>query len=184
MTCWRRRVVASASPAWSAPAPPSPTRSPSTCAGLSTTGNASPPTLRDYNSIIRAHLLPAFGDQHLEDITTDQVEHWSASLAASGRMNNRTRLKILTVLHGMMGRAKRVWKLPSNPISDVEKPIQTRSTAIDVFCAEEVMALVRAADSVQDAAIYLTAAFTGLRRGGAHRTALAQRSTSLAATSA
>ncbi len=30
---------------------------------------------------------------------------------------------------------------------------------------EEVMALVRAAASEQDAALYLTAAFTGLRRG-------------------
>jgi integrase len=124
-----------------------------------------PSTLRDYQSIISAHLLPAFGEERLEDITTDQVEAWSAELAARGTMNNRTRLKILTVLHGVMKRAKRVWKLPVNPITEVEKPIQRRSTAIEVFSTEEVMALVRAAHSEQDAAIYLTAAFTGLRRG-------------------
>jgi integrase len=124
-----------------------------------------PSTLRDYQSIVKTHLLPAFGGQRLEDITTDQVEAWSAQLAASGRMNNRTRLKILTVLHGVMGRAKRVWKLPRNPISDVEKPTQRRSTEIEVLSPEEIMALVRAAASQQDAAIYLTAAFTGLRRG-------------------
>ena len=80
-------------------------------------------------------------------------------------MNNRTKLKILTVLHGVMKRAKRVWKLPRNPIIDVEKPLQTHRTDIDVFSPEDVMALVRAAASEQDAAIYLTAAFTGLRRG-------------------
>ena len=34
-----------------------------------------------------------------------------------------------------------------------------------MFSPEEVMALVRAAASEQDAAIYTTAAFTGLRRG-------------------
>jgi integrase len=34
-----------------------------------------------------------------------------------------------------------------------------------VFSPEEVWALVRAAESEQDAAIFLTAAFTGLRRG-------------------
>ena len=34
-----------------------------------------------------------------------------------------------------------------------------------MFCPEEVWALVRAAASEQDGAIYLTAAFTGLRRG-------------------
>ncbi len=48
---------------------------------------------------------------------------------------------------------------------DVEKPRHRKSTAIEVFSPEEVMALVRAAASEQDAAIYLTAAFTGLRRG-------------------
>jgi integrase len=74
-------------------------------------------------------------------------------------------LKILTVLHGVMKRAKRVWKLPRNPITDVENPVQTHRTDIDVVSPEDVMALVRAAVSDQDAAIYLTAAFTGLRRG-------------------
>jgi integrase len=123
-----------------------------------------PSTLRDYESIIRAHLLPAFGKERLEEITTDQVEAWSGALAATG-MGNRTRLKILTVLHGVMGRAKRVWKLPRNPVSDVEKPTQRRTTEIEVFSTEEVMALIRAAASDQDAAIYLTAAYTGLRRG-------------------
>jgi integrase len=124
-----------------------------------------PSTLRDYRSIIKTHLLPAFGDMPLESITTEGVERWAVGLTANGRMNNRTKLKILTVLHGIMKRAKRVWKLPRNPITDVEKPVQTHSTQIDVFSPEEVMALVRAADSEQDAAAYLTAAFTGLRRG-------------------
>ncbi|HEX3909555.1 MAG TPA: tyrosine-type recombinase/integrase [Solirubrobacteraceae bacterium] len=65
-----------------------------------------------------------------------------------------------------MQRAKRVWKLPRNPISEVEKPTQ-RDTAIEleVFSPEEIHALVRTAESEQDAAIFLTATFTGLRRG-------------------
>src|SRR4051794_25479297 len=124
-----------------------------------------PSTVRDYHSILKAHLLPAFGDMRIEDITTEGVERWAAGLTVGGRMNNRTKLKILTVLHGVMKRAKRVWKLPRNPITDVEKPVQTHRSDIDVFSPEDVMALVRAAASEQDAAIYLTAAFTGLRRG-------------------
>jgi integrase len=39
---------------------------------------------------------------------------------------------------------------------------------IEVFSPEEVWALVRAAASEQDSAIFLTAAFTGLRRGELH----------------
>ena len=37
-----------------------------------------PSTVRDYHSIIKAHLLPAFGTQRLEDITTEAVERWAA----------------------------------------------------------------------------------------------------------
>jgi integrase len=123
-----------------------------------------PSTLRGYESIVRKHLLPAFGERRLEDITSDQVEAWSATLVACG-LANTTRLRILTCLHGVMACAKRVWKLPRNPIADVEKPAQRHSAKIEVFTPEEVHALVRAAASEQDAAIFLTAAFTGLRRG-------------------
>ena len=59
----------------------------------------------------------------------------------------------------------RVWNLPHNPAADVERPRLPRRGNIDVFAREEVMALVRAAESEQDAALYLTAAFTGLRQG-------------------
>jgi integrase len=47
----------------------------------------------------------------------------------------------------------------------VEKYRQRWSGDIDVFSPEEVLALVREAGSEQDAAIYLVAAYTGLRRG-------------------
>jgi integrase len=55
--------------------------------------------------------------------------------------------------------------LPINPAAGIERLAQPRLGSIDVFSPEEVWALVRAAASEQDAAIYLTAAFTGLRRG-------------------
>jgi len=124
-----------------------------------------PTTLRGYESIMRAHLLPAFGQRRLEDITADEVEASLATLAARG-LGAATRLRILTCLHGVMQRAKRVWKLPRNPISDVEKPTQRHAAIeLEVFSPEEIHALVRATESEQDAAIFLTAAFTGLRRG-------------------
>jgi integrase len=68
-------------------------------------------------------------------------------------------------VHGIFQRAKNMWGLATNPASDVEKPPLKPSGDIQVFSPEEVWALVRAARSKQDAAIFLTAAFTGLRRG-------------------
>jgi integrase len=124
-----------------------------------------PSTMRDYRSIVRVHLLPSFGDLAIEDVTVEAVERFASSLACRTETTNRTRQKILTVLHGVMKRAQRVWKLPRNPVSGIEKPTQRVRSEIDVFSPEEIHALVRAAASEQDAAIYLTAAFTGLRRG-------------------
>ncbi len=80
-------------------------------------------------------------------------------------MGNRTKIKLLTVLNGVLTRARRVHRLRHNPMADVEKPRHRSRAAIEVFSPEEVWALVRAAESEQDGAIYLTAAFTGLRRG-------------------
>jgi integrase len=48
---------------------------------------------------------------------------------------------------------------------EIERMREPRQVNLDVFSPEEVLALVRAAESEQDGAIYLTAAFTGLRRG-------------------
>jgi integrase len=98
----------------------------------------------------------------LEDITAADIDSWRASLSD---LSPRTKNKLLVVMHGVMRRAGHVWGLSANPVAAVEKQRQRSSGDLEVFSAEEVMALVRAAASEQDAAIYLTAAFTGLRRG-------------------
>jgi len=67
-----------------------------------------PSTMRDCRSIVRVHLLPAFGSLAVEDVTGEAVERFAVALAGRDRMTNRTRLKILTVLHGVMRRAQRV----------------------------------------------------------------------------
>ena len=121
-----------------------------------------PSTLRDYRSNLDAHLLPAFGDQPLELISPEAIDTWRNSLTG---LSSRTSNKLLVVMGGVMRRAQHVWGLPSNPVASVEKHRARSSGDIDVFSPEEVMALVRAAGSDQDAAIFLTAAFTGLRRG-------------------
>jgi integrase len=119
-------------------------------------------TLRDYRSILNAHLLPAFGADRLEDITPKAIDGWRAGLVTQ---SPRTRNKLLVVMHGVLGRGQKVWGLQNNAVDGVEKQRQRSSGDLEVFSPEEVMALVRAATSEQDAAIFLTAAFTGLRRG-------------------
>jgi hypothetical protein len=37
-------------------------------------------------------------------------------------MSNRTREKTITVFHGVMERARKLYRLRANPVADVEKP--------------------------------------------------------------
>jgi integrase len=120
-----------------------------------------PSTLRGYRSTIDVHLLPAFGAMPVEAVTTAVIETWLAGFSVSVRSRN----KVLIQLGGILGRAKKVYGLPTNAASEVEKFQQRASGDIQVFSPEEVWALVRAAESEQDAAVFLTAAFTGLRMG-------------------
>jgi len=123
-----------------------------------------PSTVEDYRQMVRM-LNRSFERHPIESITRQDLERWKAAVASERGMSNRTLQKYLVALNGIFKRAMKIWNLPRNPAAEVERPRLTRRGKIDVFSTEEVMALVRAADSEQDAAIYLTAAFTGLRQG-------------------
>jgi integrase len=147
-----------------------------------------PSTLRGYHSILNAHLLPAFGDRPIEEITSDEIEQWranlsrldgarskgaddgaivagSADLTVARPLSSNSKNHIMVLLHGIFVRACKVYKLPLNPVASVERHPARISGDIEVFSPEEVWGLVRAAESDQDGALFLTAAFTGLRLG-------------------
>jgi integrase len=120
-----------------------------------------PSTVAGYESIVRSELLPRFGEVAIESLTPAMIETWSGSMTQKAS----TRTKALVLMHGIFVRARKVWELPANPVADVEKPPLERSGDLQVFSPEEVWALVRAAAFDQDGALFLTAAFTGLRMG-------------------
>lgn len=138
-----------------------------------------PSTLRGYRSILNAYLLPAFGNRRLEEITSADIEAWRRQLSSarfsidgegpdqrdSRPLSNSSKNRIVILFHGVFARACKVYGLPINPVASVEHHPVRITGDIDVFSPEEVWALVRAAATKQDGAIFLTAAFTGLRRG-------------------
>jgi integrase len=119
-----------------------------------------PSTMRDYRNMARV-LVREFGKRKIETITTEDIDLWISGYGGS----NRTRQKYLVCLGSIFKRAMRVYGLPRNPADLVERPRVRRAAKIDVLRPEEVLALVRAAESEQDAAIFHTAAFAGLRMG-------------------
>jgi integrase len=124
-------------------------------------------TVRDYRGVIDGYLLDAFGSEPLEAITPDMVDAYKEDLIAERRLSNRTIVRHLTVLHGIFKRAKRVWGLQSNPAAAelVERPKVTYTGEFDTLDPDEIEQLAGAAGDEQDAAIYKTAAFSGLRQG-------------------
>jgi len=126
-----------------------------------------PSTMADYRQVIDRYLVPRFGPMPIEAITADDVDAYKEDLLGEGRLSNRTILRHLTVLHGVFRRARRVWGLKDNPASAdlVERPPVRYSGAFEMLRPDQVTELSTLAERPQDGALYLTAAFTGLRQG-------------------
>lgn len=132
-------------------------------------------TLDDYRSAIARHFLPTFGDEPLDGITPEAVEAWHRGIRAGERrlsdgrlrpLSNRTKNKLATILHGIFAFARDEYGTPEvNPAKELKRLREKRPDAIDALSAEEVFALARAAECERDAAIFVTAALSGLRRG-------------------
>ena len=127
-----------------------------------------PSTVRGYLNAIKVHLLPVFGEMKLENIHGSEIERWRAGMSSvrqQRELSNKTKNNLLVLMHAIFRRAVAPLGLPANPVASVDRFRVRSSGDIQVFSPEEVWALVRAAGSESDAAIFLTAAFTGLRRG-------------------
>jgi len=124
-----------------------------------------PTTIKDYRSVVNAHLLPAFGAKRVDAITSRSIERWRSDwLAETGR--TRQAAKLVSVLHAIFERTRKTQGLTVNPVATVERySVPYDRASYDFYSPEQVMALARAAASEQDGALYLVAAFTGLRRG-------------------
>jgi len=143
----------------------------------------------DYRSVLDAHLLPEFGRKRIETITPTQIETWRNRIAKDGTKVRHTVNKIVTQLHAIFQHAVDRHGLNVNPVAKVKRLRESYDAArFDFFSPEEIDQLVataaagghrdpsrpavsdteralRAAEDQQDAAVYLTAALSGLRRG-------------------
>jgi hypothetical protein len=90
--------------------------------------------VRGYRSMINAHLLPAFSELPIEDVTPAVIDSWIASFEGSPRSRN----KLLIQLGGILDRAKKFYGLSANAATEVERFQQRGSGDIDVFSPEEV----------------------------------------------
>jgi integrase len=123
-------------------------------------------TILDYANSIGLYLEPRWGSRPVGSIVPAEVAKLRDDLLAAG-LAPRTVVRHLTVAHGVFKHAVREHGIVRNPASAelVDRPTVRYSGEFDTFDAEELAALVRAAEDEQDGALFLTAAMTGLRQG-------------------
>jgi integrase len=113
-----------------------------------------PSTMRGYRSSVNGLLIPALR-RHAHRRHHSRPHRALARIAHDSATD---RNKLLVELHGILRRAQKLYGVRDNPAARVEPLRAPRRLDLQVYSPEEIRALVRAADSEQDAAIYLTAA--------------------------
>lgn len=124
-----------------------------------------PSTVRDYKLVAEKVLNPVLGEIALDQLSSTHIVAFRSRLVAEDRLAPRTINKYLALIHGILKRAQKVHGLRANVAAGVERQPETRSGEFQSLSAEEVEALARSAASPQDAALFLTAGFAGLRMG-------------------
>jgi integrase len=134
-----------------------------------TTMGRKPSTLEGYESFLRVHIAPFFGERPLSKIGKSDIEAFMAHCLNAGQSIKSTR-NYLGLLHGIFDHAMRQGWASSNPCKLVEKPQQADVDADIRFLDEaEINALLRAVPDTDlgrvERVLYLAAALTGLRQG-------------------
>jgi integrase len=110
---------------------------------LKTRSHLKPRTFEGYWSLLRVHILPAFGTTRLDRIDRLAVESWMADRRAGGLSASRRR-QAFQVLRQILEAAVHDRYLPSNPAAGVKLPKlrQREQLFIEPGQVDEVAALV------------------------------------------
>jgi integrase len=119
-------------------------------------------TLEHYESAIRVHLKPVFGESRLKDICPEHVDTFKAAKLREGKAP-ATINKLLVVLGAIMKRAV-IWRyIGENPVQYVSR-VKLNHREMDYLTPEEILRLLEAA-SPEYRPLFATAVLTGAREG-------------------
>lgn len=92
---------------------------------LETRSHLKPRTFEGYSSLMRVHIIPAFGSTRLDRIDRMTIESWMADLRAAGLSASRRR-QGFQVLRQILEAAVQDRYLPANPAAGVKLPKLSR----------------------------------------------------------
>ena len=125
-------------------------------------------TVMAYESVIRVHLAPFFGERPLHEIGRREIEAFTRYMTRGRSV--KTTFNALGVLHAIFEAARREGWVLANPCTLVDKPrAQEADPDIRFLEPEEVEALLRGVPDDDlgrvERRMYLAAAVTGMRQG-------------------
>ncbi len=88
---------------------------------LATRSHLKPRTQESYETLLRIHILPAFGDIRLDRIDTMSIEAWIAAKLAGGLSASQVR-QAHQVLRQILSAAVKARHIPSNPALGIKLP--------------------------------------------------------------
>ncbi len=120
-----------------------------------------PSTLRNYQSDLNTHLIPAFGDYLLSHVNQEMIERFFTRLIKirSAKTVNNIRL----TLHMLMSYALKIKYIFYHPLFDIP-PFKVEHEEMDFLKPEEIQLLIQHAKEPYKT-IFLIAVLTGMRRG-------------------
>jgi integrase len=126
-------------------------------------------TLGEYESYLRVHLAPFFGERSLGRIGIAEVEAFIGAKRREGKAT-KSILNYLGLLHSIFAFAEKRALISGNPVKLIDKPArETGDPDIRFLDETELEALLDAVSpdgrGPTERALYLTAAMTGLRQG-------------------
>jgi integrase len=121
-----------------------------------------PSVLRSYETSLRLHAYPEIGDARLTELTIPDLQGWVNQMVADG-VNASTIRNTINPVRAIYGYALSVGDAVVNPTTGLKLPAVggARTRVATPVEAEELLAPL----TDDDAAIYATAFYAGLRRG-------------------
>jgi len=123
-----------------------------------------PSGFKSYESMIRNHLLPAYGDMPVDMITAAGLQAYVAGKVAGG-LSERTVANHVQVMRRLMSFAADTDVIESNPIMSVVPPRQEPAAARIRYLTPEQLTQLIEATSPAWRVLVAMACLTGLRKG-------------------
>lgn len=121
-----------------------------------------PRTYEYYESAVRVHLGPAFGEYRLKDICPEKIDAFKSSKLRDGRAPSTVN-KLLVILGAMMKRAV-VWRyIGENPVQFVDR-VKQKHREMEYLAPGEIRRLLDAA-APEYRPLFAAAVLTGAREG-------------------